>query len=97
MAAAGGSGSAFASSDVIEGDLLDGQLHGLGMRWNKDGELIGCGKWTDGKLSESRPVPCSKIKIGQFLSIAARGELHCLFEVRGRGVAAQVAAHRRGC
>ena len=78
MAAACGSGSVFASDDVLEGDLLDGQLHGLGMHWDKGGTLIGCGKWTDGKLSEPRPVPRSKIKTGRFLSIATQGELCCL-------------------
>lgn len=76
------------STDVFEGDLLDDQLHGLGMRWNKDGKLLGCGKWSDGMLSQSRPVPRNKIKNGKFLSSAARGELLC------RGVAGCV---RLGC
>lgn len=45
-------------SEEASGDWRNGQLHGLGVRWNQTRSLLECGRWSHGKLVQSRPVPC---------------------------------------
>ena len=61
--------------DVDEGEWAGGMLIGLGVRWNKKGKVLECGRWQRDKLAESCPVLRSKIPVGKFLSAA--GERHC--------------------
>jgi len=67
----------WADGRVFEGD---NGLSGLGVMWNKEGQVVDCGRWARNELVESRPVPRSKIPIGSRL--AAHGstttlQLHC--------------------
>ena len=55
---------------VFEGEWADDKNIGLGVVWSKEGEVIKCGRWADGKLVKSCAVPRSKIPIGSFLSAA---------------------------
>ena len=58
----------WANGDVYEGEWAYSKRSGLGVMWNKDGEVIMCGRWADDKLVKSRPVPRSKIPVGSRLS-----------------------------
>ena len=55
---------------MFEGEWADGKRSGLGVMWDKDGRLLSCGRWTDDRFVESRPVPSSKVPVGTFLSAA---------------------------
>ena len=71
--------SGLGSLTVADGTLYEGEFaadkrSGLGVQWDKDGKLIRCGRWVDGELVESCPVPRSKVPVGSCLSAA--GERH---------------------
>ena len=63
----------WATGAVYEGAWADGQRSGFGVRW-KGGKVTHCGRWENGKVVESRPVPRNKIPRGARLSAA--GQLH---------------------
>ena len=59
-----------ANGVVYEGEWSFNELRGFGVMWAKDGNLLECGRFANGKLFESCAVPRSKIPIGARLSAA---------------------------
>ena len=57
---------------IYAGEFANGRAHGLGMQWCKAGKLMRCGRWRDGKLVKTCPVPCSKLPFGSKLSASAK-------------------------
>lgn len=57
---------------VYEGEFSEVNLNGLGVQWSKDGQVLKCGRWSDDKLAESRPVPRSKLPAGAIHNAAGQ-------------------------
>lgn len=64
----------FTHSDgsIHEGEFADGKACGFGMKWDRTGRLVQCGRFADDQLVEEGPVPRSKIAQGTMLSEAAK-------------------------
>ena len=65
-----GRGSQMIWNGCYEGDFVDGKFSGLGVEWTAGGRVTRCGRWADGELVESCPVPRSTIPFSKFLSAA---------------------------
>jgi len=57
---------------VYEGEFTNDGLNGLGIKWDRDGRLLMCGRWAGERLVESRPVPWSKLLSSARLSAAGQ-------------------------
>ena len=65
----------WADGRIFEGEWADNKRSGFGVKWNKDGKMLKCGRWANGKLVKSCPVPLVKISVGKFLSAAGEPRL----------------------
>lgn len=60
------------SGERYEGEWAVGKFSGLGVQWNKDGELVRCGRWAHGEFVECRAVPLRLLPEGTHLSAAGQ-------------------------
>lgn len=67
----------YADGRVFEGEF-HGSANGFGIQWNREGEIVKCGRWVDDELVEFCPVPHSKILVGAHLSAAGPSPAHPL-------------------